>query len=78
MKKNELTQMRSKTLEELRKLIDTNKLELISFVTKDSAKAGKNVKKAKNLRLNIAQLSTLVREKEIIEAEKNWAIDLNI
>jgi ribosomal protein L29 len=71
MKKNELRDMRSKTLEELRKLIDTNKLELASFITKVGAKTGKDVKKAKNLRINIAQLLTLVREKEIIETEEN-------
>jgi ribosomal protein L29 len=71
MKKNELKQARLKSFEELKKLVDQNKLELASFYAKVSVGGGKNLKKTKNLKVDIAQLLTLMREKEIIEAEES-------
>lgn len=56
MKKNELTALRTKKKEELQKEIGQRRAQL-------------NKKGSRKLRREIAQILTLIREKEIIESE---------
>ncbi|MGB6838750.1 MAG: 50S ribosomal protein L29 [Microgenomates group bacterium] len=70
MKKKELQELRVKKIAELRKLLSKKKKE--AEVTYGKIKAGqeKNLKKAKNLKRDIAQILTLIREKQFLEEEK--------
>lgn len=70
MKKKELQELRIKKIAELRKLLSKKKKE--AEVTYGKMKAGqeKNLKKAKNLKRDIAQILTLIREKQFLEEEK--------
>lgn len=70
MKKKELQELRIKKMAELRKLLSKRKKE--ADVTYGKMKAGqeKNLKKAKNLKRDIAQILTLIREKQFLEEEK--------
>lgn len=56
MKKNEITVHRAKKIEELRKEVEQRKVQL-------------NKKASRKLRKEIAQILTLIREKEILEKE---------
>lgn len=67
MKKNELTKLRNKDIEELKKITQDKKLELAKVFTDIKAGREKNLKKSKNLRCDIAQVLTIVKEKELIE-----------
>ncbi len=65
MKKKELTDLRAKTVKDLLKLAGEKKLE--SFKKKVENTGKKDVKNYRNLRRDIAQILTIVREKEILE-----------
>lgn len=67
MKKNELSQAKSETLQELRKKLKEKKQELAKVRLEISTGKIKNKRASKNLRKDIAQLLTLIREKEIRE-----------
>ena len=69
MKTKKLQEMRNKKEDELKKLVGAKKLELLK--TQAIIKAGqeKNLKKAKNLRVEIAQLSTILKEFELDSSE---------
>jgi len=67
MKKNDLKLIRSKTLPELVSLVRSKKEELTLSYTKLKADKIKNTSLLKNLKKDIAQLLTLIREKEIVE-----------
>lgn len=54
MKKNEKLSLRTRKLEELKKTVSEKKRELL-----------KNLKKRKNLRREIAQILTIIREREL-------------
>lgn len=69
MKKGELTELRSKDIDELKKLVADKRLELTKVMAEIKAGREKNLKKAKNLRREIARALTLIREKELIEQE---------
>ncbi|PIP57222.1 hypothetical protein COT08_00055 [Candidatus Woesebacteria bacterium CG07_land_8_20_14_0_80_44_9] len=56
MKRNELTALRTKKVEELQEEVGQKKAQL-------------NKKGSRKLRREIAQILTLIREKEIIESE---------
>lgn len=70
MKKGELTKLRTKKETELRKLVSDKKLLLARVIADVKASREKNLKKAKNLRRDIAQILTIFREKELIEQER--------
>jgi ribosomal protein L29 len=69
MKKNDLQNLRSKDISKLKGMVKDKKLELIKI--KSSVKAGKekNLKRFKNKRRELAQILTLIREKEIAEGK---------
>lgn len=70
MKKKDLSDLRTKDDSELGKLCLKKKEELVK-VKVDMASGGeKNVKKAKNLRKDIAQILSLLKEKDIIKSLK--------
>lgn len=69
MKKGKLKDLRSKTVKELEKVVEKMKADLLKV--KVSAKVGKqrNLKEAGNLRHEIAQILTIIREKQISKKE---------
>ncbi|MEJ2347777.1 MAG: 50S ribosomal protein L29 [Patescibacteria group bacterium] len=70
MKKKDLQAARNKKMSELKKLVSKKKQEVEVLQAKVKAGQEKNLKKAKNIRIEIAQLLTLIREKEIIKKEE--------
>lgn len=79
MKKKDLQQLRSKEREELAKMALDMRQEIIS--SRADLAAGKkiNSKKVKNLRHDLAQILTLLREKEILrkmESEEDEAPEI--
>lgn len=71
MKKTELTNLRTKTVAELKKMASEKKDEASMDYAKIKAGQEKNVKKSYLARKELAQILTILREKEIIEKEKN-------
>lgn len=69
MKKKDLQALKSKSIKELRKMVLDKKKEANEAFIKTKAGQEKNLKKVKNLRKDIAQILTLIKEKEIIEEE---------
>ncbi|MBI4999699.1 50S ribosomal protein L29 [Candidatus Gottesmanbacteria bacterium] len=69
MKKDELSQTRNKTLQELRKELKEKKQELTKIRLEVSTGKIKNMKAGKSLRRDIAQLSTIIRDKEPVFAK---------
>jgi len=73
MKSKELTKIRSESIEDLGKLVDEKRKELaISFADRKAGKE-KNLKVSMGLRRDIAQIMTIIREKEISNEEKKKA-----
>lgn len=70
MKKKDLQAARNKKMSELKNLVSKKKQEVEVLQAKVKAGQEKNLKKAKNIRIEIAQLLTLIREKEIIKKEE--------
>ncbi|PIP57608.1 50S ribosomal protein L29 [Candidatus Woesebacteria bacterium CG22_combo_CG10-13_8_21_14_all_39_10] len=62
MKKNDFKNIKTKKVEDLKKMVSEKKLELIKLLSNKASKADKNLKKGRNLKKEIAQISTLVRE----------------
>ncbi len=69
MKKKDLIEIRSKKKKEIAKIIKEKKLELAKIRVKIASGEEKNVKKARNLRKDIAQLFTILKEKTLLEKE---------
>jgi len=69
MKKKDLLDLRSKKTGELEKLLSKKRNELINTYVKIKAGQEKNLKKAKNIRRDIAQILTIIREKELLKKE---------
>lgn len=69
MKKKDLTDLRNKKINELEKLLSKKRNELINTYAKIKAGQEKNLKKAKNIRCDIAQILTIIREKELLKEE---------
>lgn len=67
MKKKDLIKFREKSQKELQKAVDEKKLELLKVSANIKVAKEKNLKKASNLRHDIAQLMTIGRENELIE-----------
>jgi len=67
MKKNDFKNLKVKKIEELKKTVSAKKLELMKLLSNKASKAEKNLKKGRNLKKEIAQILTLVREMEIIK-----------
>lgn len=69
MKRKELQELRQKDKAQLLKLVREKKKELVKEAADIGLGRAKNVKAVRNLRRDIAQLMTILREKEIIENE---------
>lgn len=64
MKKKELVQIREKKIEELVKMVDDKKKELVGIYGKVKVGRESNLKKAKNLRLDIVQIMSVASQKK--------------
>ena len=70
MKKKDLQSLRSKSIKELRKMAFDKKLEASEAFVKIKSGQEKNLKKVKNLRTDIAQILTAIKEKEIMDKKE--------
>ncbi len=68
MKKKEITDLRSKKIEDLRKMADVKRAEVLKTKMKIMGGKEKNLSLKRNLSRDLAKILTLVREKEIIES----------
>lgn len=66
MKKTDLKSWRGKKVEELKKVVIEKRLLTLKTMVKVKAGQEKNLKKAKNLKKELAQMLTIIRESEII------------
>jgi len=71
MKKQELTKVREKALDKLKLDLDKKRLEILDLRVKITTGQEKDVKKAKKLKKEIAQILTVMREKELVEERKS-------
>lgn len=67
MKKKELTGVKEKTIKDLNKLVFTKKLEAKKSKMNTVAGKVKNLREFKNIRRDIAQILTVIKEKQIFE-----------
>lgn len=69
MKRKEFNELKTKKVEDLKKMFTAKKLEHAKLKAKIVSGGEKNLKVAKNLRLFIARIATLITEKEFVEKE---------
>lgn len=67
MKKEELKKLRAKDMKELEKVLNESQKQLGESSLKIVGAKEKNLKKVRNLRRDIAQILTIVREKELTQ-----------
>ncbi len=67
MKTKELKTQRSKSQKELRKLVVKKKIKLTEEFANLKAGGKKSPKKARQLKSDIAQILTIIREKQLVE-----------
>lgn len=67
MKTNDLKSLKIKKPLELKKILVIKRGELLKLVSKKVAGGEKNLKKSRNLRKEIAQILTIIKEKEIFQ-----------
>lgn len=65
MKRKDFITLRARKIEELAKIVSEKKRDLELLLLKASSGGEKNLKKGKNLKKEIAQILTLIKEKEI-------------
>jgi len=70
MKRKDFIELKTKETADLLKMVKTKKTELAKLGPKVSAGEEKNLKKAAGLRREVAQILTLIREKEILKKEE--------
>lgn len=70
MKKKDLKALRSKSANELRKMANEKRQKANKAFVEIKTGQEKNLKEVKNLRKDIAQILTVLKEKEIVEEEK--------
>ena len=70
MKKKELTELRVKEAKELKKLAEDRQAEIKRINPELGIGKEKNLKKVKNLRREIAQVLTIIKEMEIIHRKE--------
>lgn len=62
--------MKTKSIDELEKLVISKKAEMDKVALRIGSEKEKNVKKIKNLKLEIAKIMTLITEKNILQKEE--------
>ena len=67
MRKNDLNNLRKKDIKDLEGTLSKKKLEAGQDYAKIKGGREKNLKKYKSIRRDIAQILTIIREKQIIE-----------
>ena len=67
MKSKDLDGVRKKSLKELEEMVIKLEGDKIKEISNKMSAKSKNLKVARNLRKEIAQIKTLIREKQIIE-----------
>lgn len=67
MKIKELTNIKNKTIKELIKLVFDKKIEAKKAKVNSISGKEKNLKISKNMKRDIAQILTVIREKQIVE-----------
>jgi len=65
MKRKDFITLKTRKAEELAKIVSEKKRDLELLLVKVSSGGEKNLKKGKNLKKEIAQILTLIKEKEI-------------
>lgn len=70
MKKKELAELRVKEVKELNKLAEDREAEMKKIIPELGIGKEKNLKKVKNLRREIAQVLTIIKEMEIIQRKE--------
>lgn len=70
MKKKDLQDLRNKKVIDLNKIVAKKRQESILAHVKMKTGQEKKIKKVKNLRREIAQVLTIIREKQILEKEE--------
>lgn len=70
MKKKELKTLRTKSEKDLVETLEKKRMELLKITLKIKSGEEKNVKKAKNLRIDISQILTILKEKELMEGRE--------
>lgn len=65
MKKKDLTNLRNKSLEELKKLVSESNVNITKTLMDQNARRLKNTNAGKLLHKNLAQTLTVLREKEM-------------
>ena len=68
MKTKKLDDLRSKTIEQLRGSVEEKKKVLLKVKVSLATGQQKNLKEGKNLRKDIAQILTIIRQKQIAES----------
>lgn len=71
MKKKELSDLRKKDIKELKKMTTDKKHDLAKTLTELAVGKEKNLKKAKNLRLDIARIATIIQEADIVTGKQS-------
>lgn len=69
MKRKDLVDLKTKEVEDLNKILGEKKTKLEKLMVNISAGKEKNLKSASNLRRDISQILTIMREKEILKKE---------
>ena len=67
MKKKEFTNLKDKSIKDLMKMVNTKRVEVAKKAMEASAGKEKNLKASWSVRHDIAQILTLIKEKEILE-----------
>lgn len=69
MKKKELKDLRTKKVNELKKMVADKKMQDIKIYSDRQVGKEKNLKKGANLRADISKILTIISEMEILAAE---------
>lgn len=69
MKRNLLRDLRNKEIGDLEKMANEKRAEVNKTKAEMKASKENNLRKAKNLRRDLAQILTIIREKEIMQKE---------
>ncbi len=70
MKKKDIQDLRNKDTKGLVKLLSDKKLDLVKVMAIGKFSGEKNVKKGRILRDEIAKISTIIREQELMESSQ--------
>lgn len=66
MKRKELNDLRNKSDDQLKKMLDKKKIDVMKIKAKLKVAKEKDLKRVKNLKKEISQIKTVIREKELI------------